>query len=220
MFILISAVIFLYRILGVGTYLNLESVKTHKDLLAAFVAAHYGASAALYIILYFIMVLFSVPGAVWLTLVGGYLFGWYLAPVYINIGATAGAAVLFLGVRYAFGIQVQQRYGAKLISFNEEMDQNGVWYLLTVRLIPAFPFFMINLLAGLTRVPLTTFIWTTAVGIIPGSFIYAWAGSSLETVSSAKDLVSWRILLALFLLGLFTAVPVIVRKTAVRIKKH
>jgi len=143
---------------------------------------------------------------------GGFVFGAVIGAVAVNVGATIGATAAFLFARYLFGNALQKKYKGKLSKFNREMDINGFGYLLTLRFIPLFPFWLINVLAGLTRVPLTTYIWTTSVGIFPGSLVYAFAGRQLTTISSPKDIISVRILLAFMALALFSLLSVFVRK--------
>ena len=121
--------------------------------------------------------------------------------LYVNIGATCGAVLAFLSARYLLGSRLQESYGAQLAKFNGEMERNGVRYLLTLRLIPVFPFFLVNFLSGLTRVHLSTFTWTTAAGIIPGTVVFAYAGHQLETVHSVGDIFTGKVLSAFLLLG-------------------
>ena len=118
----------------------------------------------------------------------------------------------------SLGAKLQEKYADKLARFNKELQENGYSYLLTLRFIPLFPFWMINLFAGLTNIPLRTYAWTTAVGIFPGSFVYTFMGSRLNDINSPKDLLSFEILLAFVLLGLFALTPTIIKKVRNRTK--
>jgi len=209
------SLIALIRISGAYEYLTFENFKTYKDNLMGFVEANYIQSVLIYICVYILVAALSVPGATVLTLSGGFLFG-LIGVVYVNLGATAGAILSFLAARYLLGSWIQSRYGDRLSAFNREIDENGYFYLLTLRFIPVFPFFLINIFAGFTRVPLSIFIWTTALGIIPGSFVYVFAGTQLGSITSLSDVVSWKILLAFALLGIFALVPVVVKKLRMR----
>jgi uncharacterized membrane protein YdjX (TVP38/TMEM64 family) len=206
--ILIAAVIAV-RFSGIGDVVTLESVKRNRDMLLAFVKEQYALSVLIYIASYITVVAFSVPGATVMTLAGAYVYGALRAALYVNIAATTGAALVFLAVRYLLGTRVQQRYEAQLRTFNAEMEKNGARYLLTLRFLPVFPFFLVNILPALTNVPLRTFLWTTSLGIIPGTLIYAYAGEQLGTLQSLGQVLSTRILIAFVLLALFTCFPMI-----------
>ncbi len=201
--------IILARALGVGRYLSMENLRLYHSAISGFISAHYLASVAVYIGSYVIVTALSIPGATVMTLAGGFFFG-MIGVVYVNIGATTGATAAFLAARYVLGSGIQQRYGEKLSDFNREIEAHGSNYLLTLRFIPLFPFFLINLFAGLTAVKLRTFAWTTAVGIIPGSLAYIYAGTRLGDVRTASDFLSWQILSAFLALGAIALLPVIV----------
>ncbi|HEU4683632.1 MAG TPA: VTT domain-containing protein, partial [Nitrospira sp.] len=129
-----------------------------------------------------------------------------------NLGATTGATLAFLGARYLFRDWVEQKFGSRLAAFQDGFARNGFLYLLTLRLIPLFPFFVVNLLSGLTRVSVGTYVAATAVGIIPGSLAYTYAGRQLGTINSLSELASPRLLLAFTVLGLLFLMPVVYRK--------
>jgi uncharacterized membrane protein YdjX (TVP38/TMEM64 family) len=153
----------------------------------------------------------SIPGATILTLTAGFLFGFF-GIIYVNIGATIGAILAFLVARYLIGDWIQKRYGERFASFNREIAENGYNYLLTLRFIPLFPFFLVNIFAGITRVPLITYAWTTMVGIVPASFVYIYTGRQLGSIDHPGDILSWQIMLALVLLGLLVLSPVLIKK--------
>ncbi|MDD5772687.1 MAG: TVP38/TMEM64 family protein [bacterium] len=197
---------------GIAAYLTFENLRNNKENLKAFVGHNYLLSVVIYIFIYIITVSLSIPGAVILTLAGGYLFGTINGAVYVNIGATIGAGLVFLAARYLLGEWIQKRYKDRLVKFNDEINENGYKYLLIMRFIPVFPFFLINILAALTAIPFITFVWTTSVGIIPGSLVYTFAGSQLNTISSLKDILSSKIIFAFLLLAVFAFIPVIKKK--------
>jgi uncharacterized membrane protein YdjX (TVP38/TMEM64 family) len=140
------------------------------------------------------------------------LFGTFLGAVYANIGATLGAIGAFLLVRYSFGAALQRKYAQQLVRFNKAMHEEGMSYLLSVHFIAVIPFFLVNILAGLTQVPLWTFIWTTSVGIFPGSLVYAFAGQQLNTIENVRDIFSLKLLLAFLLLAMLAALPILIKK--------
>ena len=193
-------------------YISLDVLKANRDKLLAFTEDHYWSAVVLFILAYITQTAFSLPGATLMTLTGGFLFGSLWAALYVNIGATTGATLAFLAARYLFRGWVEQRFGNRLAGFQEGFTQNAFSYLLTLRLIPLFPFFLVNLLSGLTPVKAGTYMAATAIGIIPGSLAYTFAGRQLSTIDSLAELASPRLLLALTLLGLLFLMPVVYRK--------
>ena len=210
--ILFVAVLLAVRQSPLGSMLTFDNLKQHREELLALVQDHYSLSVVLFVALYIVVTGLSIPGAVVLTLAGGFLYGTGLATLYVNLGATAGAVLAFLVARYLLGRQLQDKYRQQLDRFNQEMELSGSRYLLTLRLIPIFPFFLINFLSGLTRVPLRTFAWTTAVGIIPGTIVFAYAGRQLGSIESPADILSTKVVLALMLLAGFALIPAAVSR--------
>ena len=208
--------LFLIAWLNRAGLFTFDTLVENKDALKAYVARNYLLSVIVFIAAYFLSTTFSLPFALLLSLAGGFLFGSLPGTLFINIGATTGATALFIGSRYFFGEYFQGKYGANIKALNDELEENGKSYLLTLRLIPIFPFFLVNLMAGLSTISLSTFVWTTAIGIIPGSFVYSYAGSQLSSIQSTEDIVSPSILLALVMLGLLALVPTIYGKVQQR----
>jgi len=205
-------VILLFRALGLDQYLNTEYLLEQRHQLLTLVDNHLLLTAFVYCGIYIGAVAFSVPGAAVLSIAGGLLFGLPFGMLIVNIGATLGATLNFIFARYIVGESIQAKYSDKLEKFNEDIEKNGKNYLLTLRLIPVFPFFLINVLAGVTSVKLRTFIWTTAVGIIPGSVFYVYAGTTLKNADTLTDFISWKTTVPLILLGLLAFLPVIINK--------
>jgi uncharacterized membrane protein YdjX (TVP38/TMEM64 family) len=193
-------------------YLSLEALKAHRDALLDYTQARYGMAVALFIVAYVLVTGLSLPGAAIMTLAGGFLFGSMLGTLYVNFGATTGATLAFLASRYLLRDWVEHQFGHQLEAFQRGFAENAFHYLITLRLIPIFPFFLVNLLSGLTRVGIATYIAATAIGIIPGSFVYAYAGRELGTLNSLAEIATPRVLLAFTLLGLLALVPVLYRK--------
>lgn len=208
---IVALVIVLTKYFNVQKYLSFESLKHNKTILRDWVDANMLFSVAAYIVIYIFVAGLSLPGATVLTLAGGFLYGTVPAVLFVNIGATMGAFLAFLAARYLLGTVIQEKYPQKMAKFNADFEKSGHNYLLSMRFIPAFPFFMINIFAGLTKVPARTFLWTTAVGIIPGSAVYAFAGSQLDRLESPRDIMSPNIFLAFTLLGLFSVMPVMIK---------
>ena len=208
--VLLLAALFFY--FDLGKYLTLASLKENRLALLSFYESHQFAMVAGFIAVYVLQTALSLPGAAILTLAAGAVFGVMMGTVYANIGATVGASLAFLVARYLFNDVIQNKFGRRLEKMNHELESRGLNYLLFLRLIPLFPFFLINLGAGLTRLPFRTFFIGTMLGIIPGSFVFCNAGASLAEITSLSDVASPRVLGSFALLGLFALVPVIYQK--------
>lgn len=195
-----------------GRFLSLTALKENRDNLLAFTEANFVAAVGIFIVAYAIATGLSLPGAVILTLAGGFLFGAVLATLFVNIGATTGATLAFLTARYLLRDTVEQKFGKWLGPFQEGFAKNAFSYLLTLRLIPLFPFFVVNLVSGLTRVSIGTYMMATTIGIIPGSFVYAYAGRQLGTINSLQEIASPNVVGAFVLLGLLALAPVVYKK--------
>jgi uncharacterized membrane protein YdjX (TVP38/TMEM64 family) len=210
--LLIVAVAAAVHFSRLGDALTLDNLKQKQAALVAVVHANYPQSVAAFIAAYIMVTALAIPGAWVLTMAGGSVFGAALATLFVNAGATFGAALAFLAARYLLGNWIQTRYEGPLARFNEDFQKNGSQYLLSLRLVPLFPFFLINILSGLTRVPLGTFLWTTSLGIIPGSLLYAYAGQQISSISSAGEILSGRIVIALAALAFAVLLPAVIKR--------
>ncbi|ACH37487.1 membrane protein, putative [Citrifermentans bemidjiense Bem] len=212
--ILVAAVIAvaLFFYLDLGRYLTLESLKANRQALIQYYAAHQAATVAGFMALYILQTALSLPGAAILSLAAGAIFGSLAGTFYAVMAATVGATLAFVVTRYLLRDLVLDKFGPKLEGLNRELETRGFNYLLFLRLVPLFPFFLINLAAGLTRLPLRVFVPGTLIGIIPGGFVFVNAGASLATINSLSDVASPRVLGSFALLGLFALVPVIYGK--------
>jgi len=190
-----------------GRFLTLANLKANRQALADYYAGHQVAMVAGFMAIYIIQTALSLPGAAILSLAAGAIFGAVMGTVYANIAATIGACLAFLATRYLLRDAILGRFGNRLEGLNRELEARGLNYLLFLRLVPIFPFFLINLAAGLTRLPLPTFLVGTMIGIIPGGFVYCNAGASLATITSLSGIASWRVLGSFALLGLFALIP-------------
>ncbi|MEJ2231995.1 MAG: TVP38/TMEM64 family protein [Nitrospirales bacterium] len=195
-----------------GQYLSLDALKANRDTLLQYTTAHYEIAVVLFILVYILQTAFSLPGGAVLTLTGGFLFGSLMGTLFVNVGATAGATLAFLAARYLLHDWVEQKFGDRLGPIQAGFAKNAFSYLMTLRLIPAFPFFLVNLVSGLTRVNLGTYVLATSIGIIPGSFVYAFAGRQLGAINSLREIASPPVLLAFTLLGLLALMPAAYRK--------
>ena len=208
--LLLAAAIIASRISGMTDYLTFDALKEHRAALKDFVSNHYGPSVIIFISL-FLSTAFFLPGAIVLMILGGFLFGFFWGFIYVNLAATTGAALAFLSSRYLIGNWVQERFPLQLRLFNREIESHGQHYLLFLRIVPIFPFFAVNYLSGITTIPLSKFVWTTALGLLPASLLYTYTGRKLDEIDRLQDLFSPEIFATFCALGLFALLPVFVR---------
>ena len=195
-----------------GRFLTLAVLKANHQILLDFYTTHAITTVAGFMAIYIIQTALSLPGAAILSLAAGAIFGSVAGTVYAVFAASIGATLAFLVTRYLLRDMVLDRFGSKLEGMNTELEQRGFNYLLFLRLVPLFPFFLINLAAGLTRLPVGTFVLGTLLGIIPGGFVFVNAGASLATITSISGIASPRVLGSFALLGLFALIPVFYTK--------
>lgn len=207
---------------GLQHYLSLDLLAERRSDLKTFVAAHETASALLFVAVYTLSVAFSFPAASVLTIIGGFLFGWLAGGALTAVAATAGATLIFLAARTAFGEVLKRRAGSTLDRLAAGFEGDAFSYLLALRLAPVFPFFAVNIAAGLFRVSLRNYVAATLIGILPATFAYAWLGQGLDSVVvaaaragrgvSLSGVVTWQITLAFVLLALLAAVAPLARR--------
>lgn len=211
----VIAIIILIYILDLNSYLSIEYVLEQKNDLVSFVDRNLIIAIIAFIFVYIMTITLSLPGATVLTITGGMLFGLYLGILIVMICALTGASINFYFARYIIGDKLQMKYRDKLVKFNAEMARNGHNYLLTLRLIPLLPFFLVNLLAGLTNIKFKTFFWTTVVGVIPGGLFYIYAGTTLKSANSVSEILGYKTIIPLTILGLIAFIPVIINRRKV-----
>lgn len=170
-----------------GHFLSFETLSDNRAALLAWRDQNYGVAAASFMAAYFAVVAFSIPGALWMTLAGGFLFGlWPGAPMII-LAATAGAVVIFLIARSSVGAALRERAGPWMRRIEDGFHKDAASYLLIMRLTPVVPFFVANIAPALFGVRASTFLWTTGLGIAPATVVYTWVGSGLGAALEAGD---------------------------------
>jgi uncharacterized membrane protein YdjX (TVP38/TMEM64 family) len=209
--VLFIILLFLFFRTDFRFYLSFEFLKSSTTILSSFVSEQFILSSFIFLILYTLVVSFSIPGSTVLTLAAGFLFNFW-GLILVLLSATIGAMINFYLARFLFGQSLQKKYSKKLEKFNKDLKTNATSYLLSLRLIPVFPFFLLNILSGLTKIKPWTFFWTTFIGIIPGSAIYVFAGTQLGSINSTSDILSPGLILALTALGLLALSPTIFKK--------
>jgi pyruvate/2-oxoglutarate dehydrogenase complex dihydrolipoamide dehydrogenase (E3) component/uncharacterized membrane protein YdjX (TVP38/TMEM64 family) len=193
---------------GVHESLTLAQLKAQHAGLTDRVAAAPYTSAIAFFLVYVVATGLSVPGAALLTVAGGAVFGFWWGLLLVSFASTLGATLAFLASRYFFRAMVQSRFGDRLNAVNAGFARDGAFYLLTLRLIPLFPFFAVNLLMGLTTVRTWTYFWVSQVGMLAGTAVYVYAGTELGRIDSLRSIATPGLLVAFTLLGLF---PLIAR---------
>jgi uncharacterized membrane protein YdjX (TVP38/TMEM64 family) len=192
-----------YFLFDLGQYLSLESFKAQQ---AEIVAAK-DASPLLYVAGFFLLYVavtgLSIPGAAIMTLVAGALFGLVLGTAIVSFASTIGATLAFLSSRYLLRDWVQSKFGERLRAIDDGLAKDGAFYLFTLRLIPVFPFFVINLLMGLTRIKTTTFFWVSQLGMLAATIVFVNAGTQISQIESTSGLLSPTLIGSFVALALF-----------------
>lgn len=202
-------------------YFSFETFKTHQKALEQFIGNHLVLSLLIYGATYIAVVALSIPGATFMTLAGGFLFGQWIGTTTAVMSATFGACLLFLSARMASSDLLSKKAGGFATKMQKGFQENALSYLLTLRLIPLFPFVAVNVAAALFQIPLKTFAFGTFFGIIPGSFVYVSMGVALQEVIQKPDfspsiVLDPKILLAFIGLGILSLLPVFYK----RLKKN
>jgi uncharacterized membrane protein YdjX (TVP38/TMEM64 family) len=183
---LLAAMAFVFA-MGWHRYFTITALADNREALRAFIDAHRLLSLAAFIALYAVVVALSLPGGAVMTIAGGFLFGWLLGGLASVVGATIGATIVFLIARSTLGHLLAQRAGPFLSRFRQGFQEDALSYLLFLRLVPIFPFWLVNLAPGLLGVPFATYVTTTFLGIIPGTFAFALAGNGLDSVIESQS---------------------------------
>ncbi len=194
-------------------FLSFEYLKSQQQKLSDFYAQNPWLTIAVYFVVYVLATSLSLPGAAILTLAGGAIFGLVTGTMIVSFASTLGATGAFLGARYVLQDWVQSKFGPRLQTINDGVAKEGKLYLFALRLVPAFPFFVVNLLMGLTKMKTWEFAWVSQLGMLAGTIVYVNAGTQLAKVDSPKDILSFKIILAFVLLGLF---PIVAKKVMSR----
>ncbi len=229
------ALIAVAYVLGLQRYLTLQSIADHQAMLQDYVTHHLVFGLLAYSAIYVVAVALSLPGAGILSILGGFVFGWAVSAPITIVAATVGAVIVFKIVQTSLGAAIAERAGPFLQKLSRGFEKDAFNYLLFLRLVPAFPFFAVNAVAGLTRMDVRTFTIGTFIGIIPGSFAFAWLGRGLGSVIeaqrrahdscvaaqgatacpfelSAASLITPQLLVAFAVLGVIALIPVLLKK--------
>jgi len=203
MLALIAVAIAVFFIFDLGRFFTLEYIQSQRQDFMAFYQEHQWSTIIAYFLVYVLVTALSLPGATIMTLLGGAVFGLLVGTVVVSFASTVGATLAFLVSRFALRDAVQARFGDKLQAINEGVRREGAFYLFSLRLLPIFPFFLINLLMGLTPIGTLKFFLVSQIGMLAGTIVYVNAGSQLASIESLSGILSPGLLLSFALLGIF-----------------
>ncbi|WP_411727491.1 TVP38/TMEM64 family protein [Methyloglobulus sp.] len=205
--IAVLVVIFFY--FDLQDYLTLAKLQSQQEAILSYRAAHPFMTVVAYGFIYIAVTGLSLPGAAILTLAGGALFGLLWGTVIVSFASSIGATLAFLAARFLFRDSVERQFADRLKTVNDGIAKDGGYYLFTLRLVPLFPFFIINLVMGLTTMKTATFYWISQIGMLAGTLVYVNAGTQLASIKSLSDITSPLLIGSFVLLGIF---PLIAKK--------
>jgi uncharacterized membrane protein YdjX (TVP38/TMEM64 family) len=204
-----SIVVALFFAFDLQQYLTLEYLKSSKALFISYYEQNPMLVLGSYFLSYVVMTAFSLPGAVWMTLGGGAFFGLLTGTFVVSFASTIGATLAMLISRFLLRDWVHGRFKQQMKTINSGVQKDGGFYLFTLRLLPVVPFFVINMVMGLTPLRTSTFYWVSQLGMLPGTLVYVNAGSELAKIESLGDILSPTLIGSFVLLGIF---PLLVKK--------
>ncbi|MCI0750155.1 MAG: TVP38/TMEM64 family protein [Nevskiales bacterium] len=213
---LLAASVAAFFLLDFDRFFTLDYFKAQRAAIEVYRDRQFVATVAAFFVGYVAVTGLSLPGATLMTLAAGALFGLGWGTVIVSFASTLGATLAFLVSRFLLRDAIQRRYGPQLATVNRGIEKDGAFYLFTLRLVPAFPFFLINLVMGLTPIKTATFYWVSQLGMLAGTLVYVLAGTQIAQLSSLRGLLSPGLLGAFLLLGLF---PWVAKKSIAYIKQ-
>jgi uncharacterized membrane protein YdjX (TVP38/TMEM64 family) len=198
--LLIGSAFFIFELYQ---YLTLERLKAYQVFLSGLFAENPIITIIVFMTIYIVVIAVSLPGSAIMTMAGGAIFGLYTGIVIVSFASSIGGTLAFLAARYLFRDYVQQRFKYWLITINHEITTHGAYYLLTLRLLPAIPFFLLNLVMALTPIKTSIFYITTQIGMLPVTVVYVNAGTQLASIHSLEDVFTFNIVASFIILALF-----------------
>ena len=215
--LIIAALVSAFFIFDLGNYLNLEYIKSQQDSLQGWVTNNTLLAIGAFMLIYITVTALSLPGAAVMTLVGGAIFGLFAGLIMVSFASAIGATLAFLVARYLFREPLTNKFSNYIDPVNRGIEKDGISYLFTLRLVPLFPFFVINAVMGLTRMKAGTFYWVSQLGMLPGTAIFVNAGTQLAAIEQPGDILSPGLILSFCLLGIF---PWIAKAIVSGVQKH
>jgi uncharacterized membrane protein YdjX (TVP38/TMEM64 family) len=213
----IIVVVILFKVLGLGQYLTLDYLKASQDKFSHLYADNRLAVIGAYMTIYIGVTALSLPGAAVMTLAGGAMFGFWIGFVVVSFASSIGATLACFVARFLLRDWVQNKFGERLSAINKGIENEGAFYLFSLRLVPIFPFFVINLAMGLTSMKLLTFYWVSQIGMLAGTMVFVNAGKELAQIESLSGILSPGLIISFVILGLF---PITIKKLLYFYKKR
>jgi uncharacterized membrane protein YdjX (TVP38/TMEM64 family) len=207
--IAVLSCLLLFFALDLDAYFTLESFNTKRDAIHAYCTAHPGRSAVFFVAIYLALAALSLPGILLMTVVAGDLFGLVFGSALVSLASTLAATIPFLAARYLWRDAVRQRFGRHLATIDAGIEKNGAYYLFSLRFLPISPFFVINLVMGLTSISTTTYMLVSQLGMLLGTIVLVNAGTHIGRIGSLADLLSGEVIASLLLLAVF---PLVVKR--------
>ncbi|MFA5906061.1 MAG: VTT domain-containing protein, partial [Desulfobacula sp.] len=201
--LIIVLLIAFFFMAGLDQYFSIQYLKNSLDEFKGYYGQHKILTMAAYLCIYILVTALSLPGAVIMSLAGGAVFGLFYGTILVSFASTIGATLAFLFSRYLFRDWVREKFGTTLFAINKGVEKEGGFYLFTLRLVPAFPFFLINLAMGLTPVKTRVFYFVSQIGMLPGTIVFINAGTELAKIESASGILSPGLMFSFVLLGIF-----------------
>ena len=198
----VVALIAAFFIFDLGKYFSLDYFKQQQGVIAAYYQSNPVQTGLIFLAGYVVVTALSLPGAAIMTLVAGAIFGLLWGVIIVSFASTIGATLAFLVARFLLRDSIQSKFGDKLKAFNAGVEKEGGFYLFTLRLVPAFPFFMINVVMGLTTMKTRTFFWVSQLGMLAGTIVFVYAGQKLSEITSLKGILSPGLIGAFVLIGM------------------
>ncbi len=205
----VVALIAAFFIFDLGQYLSLEFLKSKHQLLVDYASENKLIAISAFFLIYVAVAALSLPGAALLTLAGGAVFGFFTGLIIVSFASTIGATLAFVFSRFMFREAVQKKFSSQLQTINNGIEEEGAFYLFTLRLIPVVPFFVVNLLMGLSTIKTLVFAAVSQLGMLPGTAVFVNAGNQLAQIDTLKDILSPSLIIAFALLGIF---PIVAKK--------
>lgn len=214
---LVASVVAVFFWLDGSSYLSLERVQEHRIALRHHYQAQPWQSAALFLLAYVLVTGLSLPGAALLTLAAGAIFGFSTGVILVSLASTTGATIAFLASRFIFREWVRKRFARQIARMDRGVERDGAFYLLSLRLVPAVPFFLINLVMGLTAMRPRTYVWASQLGMLPATMLFVNAGTQIATLESPADVLAPSVIISLAVLGLF---PILAKRAAEGLRRN
>jgi len=216
LFLILISVVITFYIFEMDQLLTLDNIRVQQEVLLNYYDQNKLLVHVTYLFIYIITTTFSLPVALPLTLIGGALFGFFYGLVLVSFGSSIGATFAFLMARFIGHDLIKQRYNAQLTKFYKGFEKEGAFYLFALRMVPLFPFFIINIITALMPIKTWTFYWVSQLGMLPATALYVFAGTQLSEIKSLSDIMSPKLMLTFIFIGMF---PILIKKIIKLLKR-